>query len=104
MFESANELCITLLCPNAVKEKLLDLLLMSPNMTVFTSTATSAHGLAHAAMGQTEQVLGRVHAGKVQVIFSAADKTVLLETLRRQFAGVGLRYWVTPVIEPGENA
>lgn len=104
MFESGNELCITLLCPNAVKEKLLDLLLMSPNMTVFTSTATSAHGLAHAALGQTEQVLGRAHALQVQAIFSAADKTVLLEALRQQFAGVGLRYWVTPVIEAGEIA
>ena len=98
------ELCITLLCPNAVKEKLLDLLLMSPNMTVFTSTATSAHGLAHAALGQTEQVLGRAHATTIQVIFAAADKTALLEALRRQFAGAGLRYWVTPVIEAGEIA
>ncbi|PIX96945.1 MAG: hypothetical protein CO126_06950 [Hydrogenophilales bacterium CG_4_9_14_3_um_filter_63_34] len=34
----------------------------------------------------------------------AADKTALLEVLRRQFAGAGLRYWVTPVIEAGEIA
>ena len=99
-----SELCITLLCPNALKEKLLDLLLMSPNMTVFTSTATSAHGLAHAALGQTEQVLGRAHATTIQVIFSVADKTALLEALRQQFAGAGLRYWVTPLIEAGEIA
>jgi hypothetical protein len=49
-------------------------------------------------------VLGRAHAAKIQVIFSAADKMALLEVLRRQFAGVGLRYWVTPVIEAGEIA
>lgn len=104
MFESGNELCMTLLCPRAIEEKLLDLLLMSPNMTVFTSTATSAHGLAHEALGQMEQVLGRAHAAKIQAIFSAADKMVLLEVLHEQFAGAGLRYWVTPVIEAGEIA
>lgn len=102
MLETENELCITLLCPRAVEEKLLDLLLMSPNMTVFTSTATSAHGLAHAALGQTEQVLGRAHAAKIQAIFSADEKMALLEVLHQQFAGAGLRYWVTPVIEAGE--
>lgn len=99
-----SELCITLLCPRAVEEKLLDLLLMSPNMTVFTSTATSAHGLAHEALGQMEQVMGRAHAAKIQAIFSATDKVALLEILRQQFAGAGLRYWVTPVIEAGEIA
>jgi hypothetical protein len=99
-----SELCITLLCPRAVEEKLLDLLLMSPNLTVFTSSATSAHGMNHAALGQTEQVLGRAHALQVQAIFSTTDKTLLLEALRQQFAGVGLRYWVTPVIEAGEIA
>ena len=55
-----SELCLTLLCPPAIEEKLLDLLLMSPNIaTVFTSTPTAAHGLAHENLDQTEQVLGR---------------------------------------------
>ncbi|MHB0985295.1 MAG: DUF3240 family protein [Sulfuricella sp.] len=97
-----SELCLTLLCPPAVEEKLLDLLLMLPNTTVFTSTATAAHGLAHENLDQMEQVLGRASATEVQVIFAAADKAALLEAIRRQFAGAGLRYWVTPVIEAGE--
>ncbi|MHB9117973.1 MAG: DUF3240 family protein [Burkholderiales bacterium] len=98
-----SELCLTLLCPPAIEEKLLDLLLMSPNIvTVFTSTATAAHGLAHENLDETEQVMGRARATEVQVIFAAADKAALLEAIRRQFAGAGLRYWVTPVIEAGE--
>ena len=99
-----SELCLTLLCPPAVEEKLLDLLLMLPNTTVFTSTATAAHGLAHDNLDQTEQVLGRARATEVQVIFAAADKAALLESIRRQFAGAGLRYWVTTVVEAGEIA
>lgn len=99
-----SELCLTLVCPPAVEEKLLDLLLLSPNATVFTSTATAAHGLAHEYLDQTEQVLGRARATEIQVIFAAADKAALLEAIRRQFAGAGLRYWVTTVAEAGEIA
>jgi len=96
------ELCLTLLCPPANEEKLLDLLLMLPNTPVFTSTATAAHGLAHDDLDQAEQVLGRARATEVQVLFAAADKTALIEAIRQQFAGTGLRYWVTTVVEAGE--
>ena len=100
-----SELCLTLLCPPAIEEKLLDLLLMSPNIaTVFTSTPTAAHGLANENLDQTEQVLGRARATAVQVILAASAKATLLEAIRRQFAGAGLRYWVTPVVEAGEIA
>ena len=97
-----SELCLTLLCPPAIEEKLLDLLLLSTNATVFTSTATAAHGLAHGNLDQTEQVLGRARATEIQVIFATTEKTTLLEALRQQFAGAGLRYWVTLVVEAGE--
>lgn len=99
-----SELCLTLLCPPAVEEKLLDLLLMSPNATVFTSTPTAAHGLAVENLSQTEQVMGRARATEIQVIFAATEKSALLEHIRRQFAGAGLRYWVTTVVESGELA
>lgn len=100
-----SDICLTLLCPPAVEEKLLDLLLVSPNIaTVFTSTATAAHGLAHENLDQAEQVLGRARATEVQVILAAADKAALLEAIRQQFAGAGLRYWVTTLVEAGEIA
>lgn len=97
-----SELCLTLLCPPATEEKLLDLLLMLPGRTVFTSTATAAHGLAHENLDQTEQVLGRARATEIQVIFAATDKAALIDALRQQFAGAGLRYWVTTIVETGE--
>ena len=99
-----TEFCLTLICPPAVEEKMLDLLLLSPNVTFFTSTATAAHGMAHEDLDQTEQVLGRARATKIQVIFAAADKAALLDAIRQQFSGAGLRYWVTTVAETGEIA
>lgn len=99
-----SELCLNILCPLAVEEKLLDLLLMSPNAEVFTSAPTAAHGLAFGPLSQTEQVLGRMLATQVQVVFSEEDKEALLKIIQQQFAGAGLRYWTTPVIESGRFA
>lgn len=99
-----SELCLTLICPPAVEEKLLDLLLLSPEVTFFTSTATAAHGTAHDDLDQTEQVLGRARATGIQVILDATDQAALLAAIRQQFAGAGLRYWLTPVAEAGEIA
>ncbi|MHB1352535.1 MAG: DUF3240 family protein [Thiobacillus sp.] len=99
-----SELCLTLICPPAVEEKLLDLLLLSPEVTFFTSTATAAHGTAHDDLDQTEQVLGRARATGIQVILDATDQAALLAAIRQQFTGAGLRYWLTPVAEAGEIA
>ena len=99
-----SELCLTLLCPPAVEEKLLDLLLLSRTVTFSTSRAAAAHGLAHEDLDQTEQVLGRARATEVQVIFAAADKVALLDAIRQEFAGAGLRDCVTSVVEAGEIA
>ena len=98
------EVCLTLLCPPAVEEKLLDLLLLSPNTAVFTNTPTAAHGLAFGSLNQTEQVLGRAFATQVQVVIRDIDKEALLGDIHEQFAGAGLRYWITPVSEAGEIA
>ncbi|MBI5660223.1 MAG: DUF3240 family protein [Nitrosomonadales bacterium] len=94
-----SEFYLNLLCPVAVEEKLLDLLLMSPHVEVFTSAPTAAHGLGR--LSQSEQVLGRMLATQVQVVLSEADKDALLKIIQQQFAGVGLRYWITPVIASG---
>lgn len=99
-----SELCLTLVCPPAIEEKLLDLLLLSPEVTFFTSTVTAAHGMAHENMDQTEQVLGRANATQIQVLIAAANKSPLLDAIRREFAGAGVRYWVTTAAEAGEIA
>lgn len=98
------DVCLTLLCPPTVDEKLLDLLLMSPNTSIFTSASMAAHGLPLRDFNQTEKVLGRAFATQVQVIVRDADKAAVLEQIRQQFTGTGLRYWVTPVVEAGEIA
>ena len=97
-----TDLCLTLLCPPTAEEKLLDTLLMLSAALVFTSTPTAAHGLAMGGLSQAEQVMGRAEATQVQVILPCGDKDQLLDELRSQMAGAGLRYWLTPVVEAGD--
>lgn len=99
-----SELCLTLLCPPALEEKLLDLLLMSPEATVFTSAPVAAHGLTFGRLSAAEQVLGRAQAIQVQVLLAAAHKDALLAAMQAQFSGTGLRYWLVPVSEVGAIA
>lgn len=96
------ELCLYLLCPASLEEKLLDLLLMRPDLAVFTSTRTAAHGFAYGALSATEQVLGRVLATQVQVLMARSQRDAVLEAVRQEFPGAGLRYWISSVMEAGE--
>ncbi len=99
-----SELCLILLCPPALEEQLLDLLLMLSEATVFTSAPVAAHGLAFGRLNASEQVLGRALATQVQVLLAMADKAAVLQAVQAQFAGTGLRYWLTPVAEAGAIA
>lgn len=99
-----SDCCLTLLCPPGLEEKLLDLLLMSPDTAVFTSAKTAAHGLAFGQLSSTEQVLGRASATQIQVLLAEKDRESMLAAIRQGFAGVGVRYWITEVIEMGELA
>lgn len=98
------ELCLTLLCPPALEERVLDTLLMTPEIAVFTSTPAAAHGLGHARLSATEQVLGLAMMTQIQALLTQADRDSVLAGLKQKFAGTGLHYWLTPVIEAGEFA
>lgn len=99
-----SKICLTLLCPPTIEEQLLDLLLMSPSTTVFTSRPVTARGLTDVNLSPSEQVMGRSLAAEVKVIIAATDQASLLDSIRQQFAGTGMRYWTGPVIESGEIA
>lgn len=96
-----SELCLTLLCPPEVEEKLIDLLLLLPDARVFSSTARAAHGMSHEYLDQKEQVLGWARTVEVRALICADEQAGLLEMLRQQFSGVGIRYWTMPVVDSG---
>ncbi len=99
-----SKFCLALVCPPAIEEKLLDALLVSAGDEVFTSTPTFSHGTAHGRMANLEQVMGRSHSVKVEIIVTEGEMTRLLQTLRESFKGTGLRYWAWPLADEGEIA
>lgn len=97
-----SDLCLTVLCPTAIQERLLDALLLTTQVAVFTSAPAAAHGLAHHRLSTSEQVLGLAVMTQVQALLKFEDRDAVLASLASQFAGAGLRYWITPVIDAGE--
>lgn len=96
--------CLTLICPPAIEEKLLDTLLERAGEAIFTSTPTFSHGSAPGRLSAHEQVMGRSRAVQVQVLLTQGEREALHEVLRTEFAGTGLRYWLTALAAEGEFA
>ena len=96
------ELCLTILCPSALGERLLDAMLMTGEVEVFTSAPAAAHGLDQQRLNASEQVLGLAVMTQVQALLLTAHRDTVLASLASQFAGAGLRYWITPVLAAGE--
>ncbi|HNE33663.1 DUF3240 family protein [Agitococcus lubricus] len=94
--------CLTLLCTPELEEKLLDLLLVDPEIKLFTSASSFTHGLHPKSLDQLEQVLGRGHSVTIQILLTQPDAEALLERLRSSISGAGIQYWLTPVLAAGE--
>lgn len=94
--------CLTLLCTPELEEKLLDLLLVEPDITLFTSTSSFTHGLHPAQLDRLEKVLGRGHSVSIQLLMAQSHAADLLHRLRTSLAGAGIIYWLTPVLDAGE--
>ena len=97
-----SELCLVMVAPPEIEEKLLDVLLAAVGNEVFTSTPSFSHGTAQGRLSSVEQVMGRSRSVQVQIIVTAAEMATLLPLLRASFAGTGLRYWAMPLAALGE--
>lgn len=94
--------CLSLMCPPTAEEALLDLLLESDDSDVFTSSHVHSHNATHAGLSAREQVMGRSQAVLVQVLMNEGALGSLIERIRKDFAGVGIRYWASAVALDGE--
>ncbi len=99
-----SELCLVMVAPPEIEEKLLDVLLNAVGDEVFISTHSHSHGTAQGRLSSVEQVMGRSRCVQVQIIVTQAEMAALLELLRASFAGTGLRYWALPLAALGEVA
>lgn len=96
------DVCLEMLCPLAVEERVLDTLLALGEAGVFASTPAHAHGFAHGLLSTEEQVSGRSGALLVQLLLEQDQLDTVLAELQRELAQGGVRYWVMPIIRQGE--
>lgn len=96
--------CLVLLGPPSIEEKLLDLLLETVGDEVFTSAPAFSHGTSPGRLSSTEQVMGRSASVQIQILLAEAALDELLQRLRDEFRGTGLRYWASALALEGEIA
>ena len=97
-----SRFCLVLLGPPSLEEKLLDVLLDAVGDEVFTSIPTFSHGTSHGRLSSVEQVMGRSAAVQIQILVTEQEMTVLVQRLREEFRGTGLRYWASALAVEGE--
>lgn len=96
---------LTLSCPSAVAEQVIEHLLESSLLPEgFTTTGGSGHGADFRNASLRERVRGRVDVILVIAILPAVDIPSLLEELGPNFRGAHIRYWTEPVHASGDLA
>ena len=97
-----SDILITLLSPRALDERVLNALLRTASIAFISTTPAALHGLPADTLTQSEQVLGHARATEIRLVTDDARIPALLDGLRKEFAGSGLRYWTSPVLGAGE--
>lgn len=92
---------LTIFAPPALEETLVDWLLEEDRIHGFSSAEIYGHGERQAGMTLLEQVTGRQRRVQFLVQTDIATATHLLQQMRDKYAGVGLYYILTPVIDSG---
>jgi hypothetical protein len=85
---------------------LVDLLLDSPDLVLFTSQPVYGHGGGHRGLSSREKVQGKESQCLVRILAERPAAERILAGLRASLsAGPGrprLRYWLVPVLASGE--
>jgi len=84
-----------------LEEAMVDCLLAIDAAEGFSSLAVNAHGSEHDTLSLAEQVAGRKKQIRFQMYVPEQQLDVLIEQLKLNFLGAGIRYWVMPVLESG---
>jgi hypothetical protein len=85
----------------AIEETLVDWLLQFDMQSGFTSFPVHGHSSRTEGLSLAEQVEGRKKRVRFQVHLPTPQADVFIAQLQRDFAGIGLHYWVSPLLEVG---
>jgi hypothetical protein len=92
---------LTLIVPPTLEEPLVDWLLQFESESGFSTSPVNGHSSRHEGLTLAEQVSGRKKHIRFEMHVPEAEWRPLIEQLRRDFAGAGIHYWVSPVVTQG---
>lgn len=98
---NSKEYLVTLNVPPSIEEAVVDCLLTLESAHGFSSFPVSSHDHRNEGLSLAEQVTGRQRKIRFQMYVPEDGLAGLLEQLRAEFSGSGIKYWVLPVIENG---
>jgi hypothetical protein len=98
---NTKEYLITLNVPLSLEEAVVDCLLTMESEHGFSSFPVSSHDHRNEGLSLAEQVTGRQKKVRFQMYVPEQGLAQLLDQLRAEFSGSGIRYWVLPVVENG---
>jgi len=96
---------LTLSCPGALADAVVEFLLESEwDTTGFSTVAAAAHGADFTGASLREKVRGSIDTVLVVLVLPAAHVAPLLAGMRARFRAPQMRYWTEPVHETGDFA
>ncbi len=96
-----HEYLVTLNVPPSLEGMVVDNLLMMEFERGFSGFPVFSHHHENKGLSIAEQVTGRQKKIRFQMYVNHSDLAQLLTSLREDFSGSGIQYWVMPVLENG---
>jgi hypothetical protein len=97
----SKEYLVTLNVPPALEGMVVDNLLVMEFERGFSGFPVFAHHHENKGLSIAEQVTGRQKKIRFQMYVAETDLEKLLTSLRDDFSGSEIQYWVMPVLENG---
>ncbi|MGD2082291.1 MAG: DUF3240 family protein [Chromatiales bacterium] len=92
---------LTLVIAPEIEDPLVDWLLDRDDVPGFSSHPINGHGASEHAMSLGEQVAGRRRQVMFHLHLDTDVARSLVGALRQAFAGSGLHFWITPLLQAG---
>ncbi|MFI9651886.1 DUF3240 family protein [Guyparkeria sp. GHLCS8-2] len=99
-----NDVLLTLIARPDAEEIVIDWLLGRDELSGFTGEAAWGHSREHGRFNLVEQVTGRQRRSIFHLKLEQDAAAPLLEAMRDELAGLGLRYWIVPLLDSGAIA
>lgn len=97
-----RNVCLTLILPETLEEETIDHLLRHPEWVgPFVAGSVDGHGAPEHIASIGEQVRGRAHRIRIDVLLAAADGQRLIDHLHEEMRGAAIDWWLTPVLATG---